>query len=42
MTEIGVAMPKSGIANNLEQGLNIGLGIGFPLILRPNSPISNL
>ncbi|MFH1413575.1 MAG: carbamoyl-phosphate synthase large subunit [Candidatus Omnitrophota bacterium] len=35
MQEIGVGVPKSGIANSLEQGMKIGLGIGFPLILRP-------
>jgi len=35
MQEIGVNVPKSGIATNLEQGMKIGLGIGFPLILRP-------
>jgi len=35
MQEIGVGVPKSGIATTLEQGLKIGLGIGFPLILRP-------
>ncbi len=35
MQEIGVALPKSGIATSVSQGLNIGLSIGFPLILRP-------
>ncbi|MFH1577669.1 MAG: carbamoyl-phosphate synthase large subunit [Candidatus Omnitrophota bacterium] len=35
MQEIGVDVPKSGIANSLKQGMRIGLGIGFPLILRP-------
>lgn len=35
MQEIGVGVPKSGIANSLEQGMKIGLDIGFPLILRP-------
>jgi carbamoyl-phosphate synthase large subunit len=35
MLEIGVGVPKSGIATSLEQGMKIGLGIGFPLILRP-------
>ncbi|MBU1869829.1 MAG: carbamoyl-phosphate synthase large subunit [Candidatus Omnitrophica bacterium] len=35
MLEIGVDMPKSGIATTLEEGMEIGLGIGFPLILRP-------
>jgi len=35
MQEIGIDVPKSGIATNLEQGMKIGLDIGFPLILRP-------
>jgi carbamoyl-phosphate synthase large subunit len=35
MQEIGVDVPKSGIATTLEAGLKIGLAIGFPLILRP-------
>jgi carbamoyl-phosphate synthase large subunit len=35
MQEIGVDVPKSGIANSVEEGMRIGLGIGFPLILRP-------
>ncbi|TET41101.1 MAG: carbamoyl-phosphate synthase large subunit [Elusimicrobia bacterium] len=36
MQEIGVDVPKSGIATNLEEGMRIGLEIGFPLILRPS------
>jgi len=35
MQEIGVDVPKSGIARSLAEGMKIGLGIGFPLILRP-------
>jgi carbamoyl-phosphate synthase large subunit len=35
MREINVAVPESGIATSLEEGMKIGLGIGFPLILRP-------
>ncbi|MFH1354941.1 MAG: carbamoyl-phosphate synthase large subunit [Candidatus Omnitrophota bacterium] len=35
MQEIGVGMPKSGIANSIDEGMRIGLSIGFPLILRP-------
>lgn len=35
MQEIGIDVPKSGIATSVEEGMNIGLGIGFPLILRP-------
>ena len=35
MQEIGVGVPKSGIATSVEEGMRIGLSIGFPLILRP-------
>ncbi|MCM8757813.1 MAG: carbamoyl-phosphate synthase large subunit, partial [Candidatus Omnitrophica bacterium] len=35
MQEIGIEVPKSGIAHSVEEGMNIGLKIGFPLILRP-------
>ncbi|MCX7926880.1 MAG: carbamoyl-phosphate synthase large subunit [Candidatus Omnitrophica bacterium] len=35
MQEIGIAVPKSGIARSVEEGMKIGLSIGFPLILRP-------
>ncbi|MDD5454311.1 MAG: carbamoyl-phosphate synthase large subunit [Candidatus Ratteibacteria bacterium] len=35
MQEIGVGTPKSGIATSAEEGMKIGLKIGFPLILRP-------
>ncbi|MBN2831521.1 MAG: carbamoyl-phosphate synthase large subunit [Candidatus Omnitrophica bacterium] len=35
MQEIRVDVPKSGIATSLEEGMKIGLSIGFPLILRP-------
>nr|HPM42792.1 carbamoyl-phosphate synthase large subunit [Candidatus Omnitrophota bacterium] len=35
MVEIGIDVPKSGIATSVEQGMKIGLSIGFPLILRP-------
>ncbi len=35
MLEIGVAVPKSGIATTIKEGMRIGLNIGFPLILRP-------
>ena len=35
MQEIGIDLPKSGIATTLEEGMKIGLDIGFPLILRP-------
>jgi carbamoyl-phosphate synthase large subunit len=35
MQEIGVDVPRSGIAKTIEEGMKIGIGIGFPLILRP-------
>ena len=35
MQEIGLDMPKSGIARSVKVGMKIGLEIGFPLILRP-------
>jgi len=35
MQEIGVRVPASGVATSVEQGMEIGLSIGFPLILRP-------
>jgi carbamoyl-phosphate synthase large subunit len=35
MQEIGVGVPASGIATSVEEGMDIGLSIGFPLILRP-------
>ncbi len=35
MQEIGIDVPKSGIATTVEEGMKIGMGIGFPLILRP-------
>ena len=35
MQEIGLGLPESGIATTLEEGLAIGLKIGFPIILRP-------
>jgi carbamoyl-phosphate synthase large subunit len=35
MQEIGVDVPKSGIATDVKEGMKIGRGIGFPLILRP-------
>jgi carbamoyl-phosphate synthase large subunit len=35
MTEIGIGVPESGIATSVEEGMEIGLRIGLPLILRP-------
>jgi carbamoyl-phosphate synthase large subunit len=35
MKEIGIGVPRSGIAHNLKEGLRIAERMGFPLILRP-------
>ncbi|MGB3086800.1 MAG: carbamoyl phosphate synthase large subunit, partial [Phycisphaerae bacterium] len=35
MQEIGIKVPDSGIATSVEEGMEIGRQIGFPLILRP-------
>ena len=35
MQEIGLDLPNSGIATTVEEGMKIGMKIGFPLILRP-------
>jgi len=35
MQEISVDVPPSGIAKTVDEGMRIGLEIGFPLILRP-------
>ena len=36
MNEIGLAVPDSGFANNLEEAVAIGERIGFPVIVRPS------
>ncbi len=36
MTEIGLAVPPSGFAYNLEEALGVAVEIGFPLIIRPS------
>ncbi len=36
MTEIGLAVPDSGFAYNLEDALVVGESIGYPLIVRPS------
>ena len=36
MTEIGLAVPESGFAYNLDEALEVGEGIGYPLIIRPS------
>jgi carbamoyl-phosphate synthase large subunit len=35
MQDIGINLPKSGIANTVEEGVKIASAIGFPIILRP-------
>ncbi len=35
MQEIGIRVPESGIATSVDEGMEIGQRIGFPLILRP-------
>ncbi|MBN2057193.1 MAG: carbamoyl-phosphate synthase large subunit [Candidatus Saganbacteria bacterium] len=35
MASIGIAVPESGIATTVEEGLALGDKIGFPIILRP-------
>ena len=36
MTEIGLAVPESGFAYNLEDAIGVGEQIGYPLIVRPS------
>ena len=36
MDKLGIPMPKSGMASNLDQALKIASGIGYPLMLRPS------
>jgi carbamoyl-phosphate synthase large subunit len=36
MTEIGLAVPASGFAYNVEEAMAVGEDIGFPLIVRPS------
>jgi carbamoyl-phosphate synthase large subunit len=36
MDKLGIPMPKSGMASNLEQALQIAAGIGYPLMVRPS------
>jgi carbamoyl-phosphate synthase large subunit len=36
MTEIGLKVPDSGFAYNLDQAMEVGRQIGFPLIIRPS------
>ena len=36
MVEIGLSVPRSGIAYTLDEAMAVGEGIGFPLIVRPS------
>jgi len=36
MTEIGLATPRSGLAYTVEEALEVGAEVGFPLICRPS------
>jgi carbamoyl-phosphate synthase large subunit len=36
MTEIGLAVPDSGFAHTLEEAMEVGERIGYPLIVRPS------
>ncbi|MFQ5661165.1 MAG: carbamoyl-phosphate synthase large subunit [Gammaproteobacteria bacterium] len=36
MLSIGLAMPRSGLAHNIEQAMAVQAGIGFPVIIRPS------
>ena len=36
MDKLGIPMPKSGMASNLDQALQIAAGIGYPLMVRPS------
>ena len=36
MNKLGIPMPKSGMASNLEQALKVAGSIGYPLMLRPS------
>ncbi|HEX3540636.1 MAG TPA: carbamoyl-phosphate synthase large subunit [Acidimicrobiales bacterium] len=36
MTEIGLATPESGFAYHLEEAIEVGAAVGFPVIVRPS------
>ena len=36
MDKLGIPMPKSGMASNLEEALAVADGIGYPLMVRPS------
>ncbi|HQN66633.1 MAG TPA: carbamoyl-phosphate synthase large subunit [Smithellaceae bacterium] len=36
MDKLGIPMPKSGMASNLQEALSVANGIGYPLMVRPS------
>src|SRR5579872_2904384 len=36
MTEIGLAVPESGFAHDLDEAMAVGKRVGFPMIVRPS------
>ena len=36
MDKLGIPMPKSGMASNLEEAVKVASGIGYPLMVRPS------
>jgi carbamoyl-phosphate synthase large subunit len=36
MDKLGIPMPKSGMASNLQEALRVANGIGYPLMVRPS------
>jgi carbamoyl-phosphate synthase large subunit len=36
MTEIGLSVPESGFAHNMDEALEVAASVGFPLIVRPS------
>ncbi len=36
MTEIGLEVPRSRLVNNVDDGLDFGLEVGYPVVLRPS------
>ena len=36
MDKLGIPMPKSGMASNLQEAIQVANGIGYPLMLRPS------
>ncbi len=36
MTEIGLSVPESGLAHDMDEALDVAAAVGFPLIVRPS------